>query len=226
MASYDFSSTRTDIVQFAYRVVGVLSEGETLSGQQAVEGVKALNDIVKNLQAKGVFLWTVADDTLSTVAATQSYALSTFWADTGTPPPAIDSMWWAESATGDRTPVLQVGPRTLKEISDFASATGEPQYFYYELGASPKIVFYPIPDAAYSIFMQVVKPLEDWDSASTGADFPEKYCRALKWMLAGELAPLYGQNGNAFEQKGLALLMEAKGSDKEHFDEEVVKGAF
>lgn len=55
--STDWTRTRDQIIARALRLVGALSMGDTPSANAITEGAEALNAIVKQLQTKGVRLW-------------------------------------------------------------------------------------------------------------------------------------------------------------------------
>jgi hypothetical protein len=74
---FDWSSTRNDIMQRAFRIIGVLPLGDSLSGEQQLQAVQALNDMVKAWQTRHVFLWKVQQLTLSLTTGNATYALPT-----------------------------------------------------------------------------------------------------------------------------------------------------
>ena len=51
--SKDYSITRADIIESAYRKTGEYDAGEPISGDEAVAGAMALNLMVKYLVTKG-----------------------------------------------------------------------------------------------------------------------------------------------------------------------------
>lgn len=61
LSDYDFNTTRNEIIERAYRIIGKLDPGDTLPGDMMVQAVIALNSLVKSWQSKHVFLWTLRD---------------------------------------------------------------------------------------------------------------------------------------------------------------------
>lgn len=55
----DHALTRDQIVEAAYKKIGVLAEGEVLSGDLHLDGVQGLNNIVRELDAVGKWLWAI-----------------------------------------------------------------------------------------------------------------------------------------------------------------------
>jgi len=57
--SGDFNLTRNEIIERALRIIGKLEQGLSPSAEQVDEAVIALNTLVKDIQNKGVYLWTL-----------------------------------------------------------------------------------------------------------------------------------------------------------------------
>lgn len=73
--SVDYIATRNDLIEAAYRKIGVASRGETLSAGLTADAAEALEMLVKSWQAQGIHLWTYGDATLFLVAGQAQYAL-------------------------------------------------------------------------------------------------------------------------------------------------------
>lgn len=68
----DATMTRNAIVEAAYKKIGVLADGETLSGGLLTDGITGLNNIVRELDVSGKWLWAIAANPSSlTLAASQ-----------------------------------------------------------------------------------------------------------------------------------------------------------
>lgn len=66
--------TRNGLVEAAYRAIGVLPPGQTMSGELLNEGIEALNLIVRELDATGKWLWGIsAPSSITLVANTFVY---------------------------------------------------------------------------------------------------------------------------------------------------------
>ena len=70
---YDFTATRTEIIEQAFRLIGVLSPGGTLTGNQLAEGVFTLNQIIKSLQSEGVLLWQLSSKEIDVTETVSGY---------------------------------------------------------------------------------------------------------------------------------------------------------
>jgi hypothetical protein len=76
--TFDFKLTRNDIIEAAYKKIGVLAEGEVLSGELTTDAVRALNMLVREFDVAGKWLWTIpaAPSTVTLVANTWVYTSS------------------------------------------------------------------------------------------------------------------------------------------------------
>lgn len=73
--TYNSNLNRNALIESAYRSIGVLAPGVTLSGELLNEGIEAVNLIVRELDATGKWLWGIgAPSTITLVANTFVYA--------------------------------------------------------------------------------------------------------------------------------------------------------
>lgn len=70
-----FSQTRNDIINRAYRIIGIKTRGRNLTAEEINEASEALNLYVKGLKSEGVYLWKYAEGTLFIKVGQESYIL-------------------------------------------------------------------------------------------------------------------------------------------------------
>lgn len=70
-----FSQTRNDIINRAYRIIGIKTRGRNLTAEEINEASEALNLYVKGLKSEGVYLWKYAEGTLFLKIGQESYIL-------------------------------------------------------------------------------------------------------------------------------------------------------
>jgi hypothetical protein len=76
-STFDATLTRNGVIESAYRTIGALAPGVTLTGELLNEGIEALNLIVRELDATGKWLWGIgAPASLTLVANTFVYTSS------------------------------------------------------------------------------------------------------------------------------------------------------
>lgn len=216
MPSFDYIQTRNEIIEGAFRIVGALDVGNTLSAEMLDQGVKALQLLIKSWSNKHFFLWSFNLQSFSTVANQNVYdtdGLSVNQLD-----PAIigiDKAWVVDS--GDDIPIRVVSYSRYLDIVDKEENTGRPFILAYKPTPSPSVYLWPEPDDVYQVKIAVVLPLANFDLDDDEGDIPARFQRALKYGLAEDLYDEYpSANLNTrqyIQQKAAELFMEAKSSD-------------
>jgi hypothetical protein len=216
---YDFQSSRNEIIQRAFRIVGALPLGESLSAEQLSQGITALNDMVKSWQTKNIFLWTRRRQTISLTATTASYSVPT-------DPPfiAIDSAWFVNGS--DLDPLEVISFRKYEDISN-KTHPGEPVCVAYDQRST--VYVWPVPDANGTMNLFTVTTAKDWDTTTATGDFPAKWTEALVFNLAHRLSFEHTLELGEIENiraMAATTFAEAKKADHGRGQNEFVRSAF
>lgn len=220
VADFDFILTRNDLIRRAYKKIGVIGEGDTLSGEKLNDGVLALNEIVKDLQNDGLFLWQLVEGTFPTVANTKSYVVGT---DPGLL--GVDKCIVVNGAS--KVPIERLSWTDYLSLAD-PLLTGEPLSFASS-GNPMSLYLYPVPNAVRTINWVGVSKLRDWDLAAGSGDIPARHQRGLMYLLASDLGEDYGVPGaelNRYLNLGQSLFERARKLILDKSDDEFIKGAF
>jgi hypothetical protein len=125
--TFDSNITRNGLIESAYRTIGVLSPGVTLTGELLNEGIEALNLIVRELDETGKWLWGVSStpSAVTLVANTFIYTSSN-----GLPTNILEltSAVYRDGSAQDwpLTVLTSEGYDALQNKTD----TGDPSYVY------------------------------------------------------------------------------------------------
>ncbi len=183
-SDYDWAATRNEIIQRAFRIIGVLSPGQTLSGPKLNQGIDALNSVVKEWQARKVFLWTLTPITKVLTAGTFTFDLPTnpaiMW---------IDRCQWRR-AVDDDIPMEVISYREYNDIPDLTE-TGDPLQIAIDYQDVPTAYVWPVPAVEVTLYYVGVAKLQDMDSSSGTPDLPVRFTEALVYTLASRLADEY-----------------------------------
>ena len=71
-----FTQTRNNIINRAYKIIGIKTRGRDLTAEEINEASEALNLYVKGLKSEGVYLWKYAEGTLFLKVGQESYILN------------------------------------------------------------------------------------------------------------------------------------------------------
>jgi len=221
-ADYDFEFTRNQVIERAFRIIGVITPGETLTAFQTVQGKFALNALVKAWQTHTIFLWTLTQGSFATVASTVSYSLGT---DPGLI--ALDRAYRV-SSTSD----LPIEIVSWKEYNDITQKTSAGDAYIIAIDnhkQTPTAYLYPTPSSIYTVKYVGIRRLEDMDAGSDTPDMPARFQDALCYGLADHLSDEYGLPLNERQhiaQKYKEAFEHAKKSDMERQDYEFVDSAY
>jgi hypothetical protein len=169
--SYNYVTTRDDIIKRALRIIGALGTGETPDSAAVTEAAQALNDIIKEWDSDGNFWFWRGAATLTPVVG-QNYVQQT-----GSPPmhKLLDA--YITEGTGTairRTPLIQY---TRSEWN---------------------LYLWPVPDDNFvttnsgTIAVTFQAGLMDFDTSTDNPGIPKYLYNALVWALAEQLAYEYG----------------------------------
>jgi hypothetical protein len=187
-----WAQTRDEICSDALANVGAVGPGETASGQILTFAARALNRIVKAIDADGQFLWRISRATLTTTASTASYSIgATYFA-------VDDPMSYKPASSDTRTPIYPMTRDEYMTVSD-RTITGTPNRYYVERtlsGGRTVLVayFWPVPDTTSdTIEYAGAARAKDYDTGATTSDFPSSWTTALIYGLTAELGTPFGQ---------------------------------
>jgi hypothetical protein len=218
---YDFNQTRSEVIERAFRIIGVGTPGQSLSGEQTAQGVVALNVLVKQWQTRRVFLWTIKESSLAFTASTANATL-------GNEVLGIDKAWYTTSNSD--IPIEIISYRKYQEIVNKTSESATPTYIAMDYSkTTPDLYLYPTPSANITIYFLAVERLQDMDSSGGNADIPQRFLQALTYGLADVLSDEYGLPLNErqyIKNKYDEYFFDAQKSDYEWEDETHVAGAY
>lgn len=186
--SIDFNLTASQIIEEAFDICGIGSEGEAISADMQIRGQRSLNLILKTWGTRS-HLWVNTERSLTLTASTASYALSP-------KPMRVPSVRRRLTSGLIDTPLTEMSRKDYFETPS-KSAMGPPIQFYYDPQVSTGMLYlWPTPDAgsanAFTIELTYLRRIEDIDSLSNDADLPQEWLQALSYALASELALKYG----------------------------------
>jgi len=182
--------TANDMIERAMRLVKALGTGQTMTSEEGVTGLHALNSMLDswNLEKLMVFYFNQISGSLP--AATTSRTIGDSGNYDTVRPVKIDT---AFLRSGSNDYPLEVRP--IEEYDAIANKTsqGVPEFLYYAPDFPLGILyFYPVPSAAYTLYLRHEEQLEYFSSLTEEVYLPPGYRRAIEYNLALEVAPEFG----------------------------------
>ena len=187
-----WTSTRDEICTDALINVGAIAPGKDASGIKLTHAARALNRVVKSIDADGQFLWRIVRRTTVTTDGTATFQPATDVLDIDGPMSYVRS-----GATGRST----IDPMSRDDFMSLADRTSEgiPSAYMVERVLTSNqltVTLWPVPDATGdTIEYPVALRAKDFTAGSDTPDFNSKWIACLVYGLTMELAPGYGQPG-------------------------------
>lgn len=188
----NFNLTRNELIELALSAIGVTEP----SNAEMDLSIKVLNLIIRHLDARGTWLWSInnTESTLTLVSNQQEY--STGVAATNISSNILTLEWAAVLSGGDREQLtILTKPESLRTtLKDDSNSQPIAVYLKREVDrANNKMIFYPTPNSAYTVVYNFRRPLFDFDLSTDNPDVPQDWFLPLQKMLSYELAPHYGK---------------------------------
>jgi len=195
--STDFTLNRNEIINAAFRTIGVGVRGETLSAEEVADGSEALNLMLKAWDAYGLPLWRRDQTSLTLVASQNSYTFGPTGADVTVPRPLRILEINRKDTSGNEAEMNLVSLEEWSRLPNKTTTTvGTPVSCYFDpTTSSSTLKVWPMPDAtaaaAYTLDIWFHSPIEDMDASTDNFDCPPEWLEAIKYGLAIRLADEY-----------------------------------
>lgn len=192
--SVNFSLTTNQIIEEAFDICGVGSEGEAISADQYARARRSLNLMVKAMQASG-HLWLKTEASVTLVASQAEYALATLLSKK---PLRVLSVRRKITSGGYETPLIERSRDDYFDQPNKALASVPTSWHYDPQRATGTLYLWPTPStataAAQTLQVTYLRPIEDFDNSNDDPDLPQEWLEALSYGLADRLAIKYVAN--------------------------------
>lgn len=194
--SVDYNVTLNPLIDEAYSLCGIGSEGEAISADMYFRAKRSLNMLVKAWSASEK-LWLRTEETLVLVADQADYDLTTLFEQK--PMRVISARRRIVSGTID-TPLRELSRQEYFDQSNKATSSVPTAYYYDPQRDIGTLFLWPPPStataAAQTVELTYLRRIEDFDESNNDPDFPQEWLLALTYGLAEQLALKYGVNAD------------------------------
>ena len=183
--------SRDDIVNAAYRKIGVLGEGQTANSTQLTNASQALNALVAEFRTLGMSIWARKSYNLTLVTNTANYTFGV-GQTVNTPFPLRIYQVNLEMAP-DFASKIDTNEMSFADFSMLPASTGTPVNYTYQPKVNLGVLsVWPTPDSSVpaGTRLQILyqAPFEYFSAGTDTPDFPEEWNNALIYNLAMLLA--------------------------------------
>jgi len=187
----------SDIIYGALRLVSSVTPGEAIDGSEATNALLVLNEMLAAFSIEWGLINVVTVENFPLVIG-QGNRLNPYTIGTGgnfntVRPDSIFNQWIYDTVALIKYPLKQVFDNQYNAIT-LDTIQSIPKTLYYDpqypLG---NIFIYPVAGlSTYQLWLESIKPIMQFATLSTSMNLPGEYFKALKWLLAEDLAPEYG----------------------------------
>lgn len=190
MPSSTETMTRNEIVTKALKRLGATNP----SNDEIADAVQTLNMKLKEIDAKGKWLWAISN-TESTITLSSSTQTYTTGVGAGNISASILELETFSLYIGTQHERCDIITQSQAQRTYLRDDSGKPIAVYLEKGttmATNKLWVYPTPNGTYTGKYTFRRRLYDFTAAGDNPDCPQGWELTLVAMLADELAPDYG----------------------------------
>jgi hypothetical protein len=207
---------RDQILTAAIRLCGVLTDGEVPSADQLSQATFHLNMAIQELQACDLVLTSVSRATLALISGTAEYDL---------PADVIDVELGQDDTIGSIITSGQSAEPIVKTMSRaewmniaVKAQPGRPARAYVEKKALTRVVFWPVPDAAYTFRYSSVTLLRGADTGLVTMQTRRAWTSYLMYATASGVAfdNSMSDKGGMFMQIANNKLAACKAGEAQH----------
>lgn len=205
--STDFALSAVQIVEEARSLLGVHADEEPLEAHELSKGLRALNMMLKEWQAEGVYVSTYTEGTHVLTEGDYDIAFGA-GGDVVTVPFEITDM--RINRGGTDLPMHEMSRQDYYALPRKDTKGYPTQWYYDRQRANGTLHVWPAPDATGgTLRFTYRRVVMDLDASGDDLDLPQEWQQAVIYNLAKKLMPRYGGAGTP---EGQLVLAEAERS--------------
>jgi len=196
--STNFTLNRNEMINSAFRLIGVGIRGETLTAEEIANGSEALNLMLKAWEARGLPMWRRDALSVTLVASQAAYTIGPSGADVTAARPLRILEANYKDTNNETASINVVSLEEWSGLPDRSTAKNSPptSLYFDPTITSSTVNIWPMPDATaaaeWTLELWVHSPIEDMDGSTDDFDCPPEWLEAIKYNLALRLADEYG----------------------------------
>ena len=189
MATY----TAGDQINRAFRLLGVLAEGETPSSEMSQDGLMALNQMVDSWNTERLSIFSTQDQVFTWPASIISRTLGPTGDFVGNRPILLDDSTYFKAPNGVSYGIKFINQQQYNGIAVKTVTSTYPQVMWINMSFPDiEMYVYPRPTQNLEFHFVSVEELNNPATLSTVLHYPPGYLRAFTYNLAMEIAPEFG----------------------------------
>ncbi|CAB4171892.1 hypothetical protein UFOVP920_36 [uncultured Caudovirales phage] len=201
------STTASEIINGALRLIGVLAEGDTPSAATSADALAAMNQMIDSWNTEKLSTFNTQDQVFTWPTDQITRTLGPTGDFVGNRPVLLDdSTYYRDASTGVSFGIKFINQQQYDGIAVKTVTSTYPQVMWINM-ENPNITMtiYPKPTRALEWHFISVEELTQAATLATALAFPPGYLRAFRYNLACEIAPEFGVEPSA-QVKRIAMV--------------------
>lgn len=203
-----------DLIKKAMQKAGIIAKSETPSADELQDGLKDLNLMLNSWSVMKLMVFGSVQESFALVAGTRTYTIGATGVFATTKPIRVTGGFIRDSNNVD-TGLSIVPEDSYDSFQDKAISKGRPELLNFDAGLTQQaaplgtIALYPIPDQAYTLYLDSYKHLNEIATINTTITLDEAYNEAIIYNLIPRIWREYHDNREPIPEDLIAL---ARGS--------------
>lgn len=187
--------TARDLINASLRLIGAIAPGETVSADEAFDGLSTLNRLIDSWSTEKLLIYQITKEDFTLVAGTQSYTIGSGGDFDTVRPIEIREALIRSGSSEYKLDILSLD--RWASIIQKGISSEIPIAIYLD-GAYPlnNLSVYPKPSAEVTLVLYSLKQISSISSLDSTLSLPPGYERALIYNFAKEVSPEYGMQVN------------------------------
>lgn len=201
------STTASEIINGALRLIGALAEGDTPSAETSADALAAMNQMIDSWSTERLSTFNTQDQVFTWPTDQITRTLGPTGDFVGNRPVLLDdSTYYRDASTGVSFGIKFINQQQYNGIAVKTVTSTYPQVMWINM-ENPDITMtiYPKPTRALEWHFISVEELTQAATLATALAFPPGYLRAFRYNLACEIAPEFGVEPSA-QVKRIAMV--------------------
>ena len=185
--------TAGDQINRAFRLLGILAEGETPSASMSQDALMALNQMIESWNIERLSVFCTQDQVFTWPSGEISRTLGPSGNFVGLRPVLFDDATYFKAPNGVSYGIKFINQQQYNGIAVKTVTSTYPQVIFVNMTyPDAEIYLYPRPTQDLEFHFVSVQELDNPATLATDLFFPPGYLRAFTYNLAMEIAPEFG----------------------------------
>jgi len=185
--------TAGDQINRAFRLLGILAEGETPSAAMSQDALMAMQQMIDSWNTERLSVFVTQDQVFNWPAGEYVRTLGPSGNFIGLRPVLVDDSTYFKAPSGVSYGVKMINQQQYNGIAVKTVTSTFPQVLWVNMGyPDVTLTIYPRPTQELEWHIISVQELSNPATLSTDLFFPPGYLRAFTYNLAMEIAPEFG----------------------------------